>query len=150
MNTKLYFAYGMNTDTQGMAIRCPAAKPIGVAVLKDHALTMRGVADIINAKGARVIGALWEITEPCEKALDRLESFPSYYDKKNVQVEIDGEIKTAMVYQMQPENQNRTSPASLGYYRTLETGYKEFGIPIRELVEANQNAQITKRCTSVS
>ena len=40
-----YLAYGMNTNREAMAARCPKAKPLGGFYLPDHRLTFRGVAD---------------------------------------------------------------------------------------------------------
>ena len=39
MKQHLYFAYGMNTNVNGMAQRCPAAVSHGHAILLNHVLT---------------------------------------------------------------------------------------------------------------
>ena len=43
----LYMAYGMNTNRDAMANRCPKAKPLGGFYLPDTRLVFRGVADIV-------------------------------------------------------------------------------------------------------
>ena len=40
-----YLAYGMNTNRDAMAARCPNAKPMGGFYLPNHRLIFRGVAD---------------------------------------------------------------------------------------------------------
>ena len=40
-----YLAYGMNTNKEAMAHRCPKAKPMGGFYLPNYRLIFRGVAD---------------------------------------------------------------------------------------------------------
>ena len=42
MKTKLYFAYGMNTNKDEMSYRCPSAKPLGLAVLPGYRFEFKG------------------------------------------------------------------------------------------------------------
>ena len=42
----LYLAYGMNTNIDQMASRCPGSVSIGRVDIPDHRLVFRGVADI--------------------------------------------------------------------------------------------------------
>ena len=67
MNKTFYLAYGSNLNLEQMAHRCPTAKPIGTAVLKDYQLLFRGghggsVATVEPFKGKTVPCLLWEIT----------------------------------------------------------------------------------------
>lgn len=40
---KLYYlAYGSNLNIRQMALRCPTAKPVGTAVIKDYELLFKG------------------------------------------------------------------------------------------------------------
>ena len=82
--TKLYFAYGANTDMDSMGMRCPKAKPVGRGTLWDYMLVFRRVADIIRNNDHVVQGGLWEITPECEASLDRFEGFPNFYTKREV------------------------------------------------------------------
>ena len=68
---KLYIAYGSNMNIEQMAMRCPKATPLGKYILEDYKLEFRGVANIIECKGARTPVAIWSITESCERSLDR-------------------------------------------------------------------------------
>ena len=39
---KYYLAYGSNLNIRQMALRCPTAKPVGTAVIKDYELLFKG------------------------------------------------------------------------------------------------------------
>jgi len=129
----LYFAYGMNTNTQGMARRCPGAVAFGRAQLQNHRFRFSGPADVQRDRSSTVEGVLWDITEDCLKSLDMLEGYPYYYDRKWATVEFNGEKCRALVYFMQPGNKNH--PPSSGYFATVLEGYKEFGVPTTQLYE---------------
>lgn len=126
---KMYFAYGANTNMEGMMFRCPSARPEGRAVLQGHKLIFRHVADVVLCKDSEVPGALWSITDECERSLDRFEGFPRPYVKKQVTVVLKGRLKDtkvkAMVYVM---NTGRAEESpSLGYFQTILEGYGDFG-----------------------
>ncbi len=127
----LYFAYGMNTNSQGMAQRCPAAVSFGRAQLLDHKFRFSGPADVQPNRLCRVDGVLWDITSQCLASLDTLEGYPFYYDRKWARVDLDGEICQALVYFMQPGNKNH--PPSSGYFATVLEGYEEHGVPTQQL-----------------
>ena len=86
MKTKLYFAYGMNTNKEEMAYRCPSAVPMGKAILPGYRLEFKSFATIVPSPKESVEGVLWTITDTDESALDMLEGYPEFYDKKNVSV----------------------------------------------------------------
>ena len=130
----LYFAYGMNTNSQGMAERCPAAVSFGRAQLVGHQFRFAGPADVQVNRFCHVDGVLWDITDECLKALDMLEGYPYYYDRKWARVEIDGEVCQALVYYMQPGNRN-SSPSSSYFHMVLE-GYEEHGVSTHQLWQA--------------
>ena len=137
----LYFAYGMNTNAQGMAQRCPAAVAFGRAQLAGHRFRFSGPADVQVDRHSNVEGVLWDITEDCLKSLDTLEGFPYYYDRKWARVWFKGQEHQALVYFMQPGNRN--SPPSSGYFATVLEGYEEFGVPTQQLWEnVNFSTQI--------
>jgi hypothetical protein len=62
-------------DEEQMAIRCPNAKLLGRACLREHSflINSRGVASVIPAQNRVVHGLLWTITDTDEKALDGYE-----------------------------------------------------------------------------
>jgi len=129
----LYFAYGMNTNTQGMATRCPGAVAFGHARLLRHRFRFAGPADVQVDRRDYVDGVLWDITDRCLLALDTLEGFPHYYDRKWATVEYDYRECSALVYFMQPGNKSQ-APSS-GYFNMVMEGYREFGVPTDQLCE---------------
>ena len=129
----LYFAYGMNTNSQGMAQRCPGAVAFGSAKLLGHRFRFSGPADVQRDRHSDVDGVLWDITEDCLTSLDTLEGYPYYYDRKWADVEFGGEVCKALVYYMNPGHRN--SPPSSGYFSMVLEGYEEFGVPTRQLWE---------------
>lgn len=123
---KLYFAYGANLNLAGMRFRCPAARPIQSLELKDWTLAFNGVATILESPGSVVHGALWELTDECEDALDIFEGYPYLYTK--IHLEQDG--LQFMVYIM---NEDNPAPPSKYYLNTIREGYQDWKLPVREL-----------------
>ena len=78
---KYYFAYGSNMNHEHMKIRCPKSKYIGTFELPGYKLVFRSVADVEQSNDDSVLGALFEITDECERALDRYEGYPNLYTK---------------------------------------------------------------------
>ena len=127
----LYFAYGMNTNSQGMAQRCPAAVSHGRAVLLDHVFRFAGPADVVKCPDSYVDGVLWTVTPKCLEALDILEGFPYYYNRRTKKVLHQGRVVNAMTYFMQPGHLD--SLPSDGYFDMVLEGYKEHGVPTEQL-----------------
>ena len=48
---KYYLAYGSNLNVRQMALRCPTAKPVGTAVIKDYELLFKGSKTGAGGKG---------------------------------------------------------------------------------------------------
>jgi gamma-glutamylcyclotransferase (GGCT)/AIG2-like uncharacterized protein YtfP len=132
----LYFAYGMNTNTQGMAQRCPAAVSFGSAKLLGHCFRFAGPADVQVNRSSHVDGVLWDITKECLRALDTLEGYPYYYNRKWASVELNGNVCQALVYYMQPGNRN--GPPSEGYFNMVLEGYTEHGVSTHQLWNAQK------------
>ena len=139
MNKRLYIAYGSNLNKEQMNYRCPTAEPIAVATLKDHQLVFQGHpygahANVIPAEGKEVPVAIWEITARDEANLDRYEGVAGgYYTKEYVEIDVNGEMKEALIYIMRP---NPYGNPSDGYLATIADGYVDFDLPIRVLNEA--------------
>ena len=93
---KLYFAYGMNTNQEEMSYRCPGACALGKAILPGYRLEFKSFATIVPSPKESVDGVLWTITDSDESALDMLEGYPEFYDKKIVSVEHDNQSYIAM------------------------------------------------------
>lgn len=115
----LYMAYGMNTNRDAMAARCPDAQPLGGFYLPNYRLVFRGVADIIPDDNSIVPVVLWSITDRCLAALDRLEGYPTLYTRRK----INGGWLTYMM-----NDKSTMAPPSHHYYRMIEEGYRDFGL----------------------
>lgn len=138
-SVKLYFAYGMNTNKDEMAYRCPTAKPIGAAILDDYRLEFKSFATIVPSSALdHVQGVLWNITDSDEAALDILEGYPEFYQKTQVVVTRNGIEYIAMTYVMNPREQG-FSPSD-GYYSMVSQGYQHFGLSQQQLLEARSRS----------
>jgi len=122
---KIYIAYGANLNKNNMAIRCPKAFAIGSSKLQDYKLVFNNVATIVKSKGNSVEVALWEITDDCEKALDKYEGFPNLYRKEY--------LDQGMVYIMNYGGMNLPNKT---YFDTIEEGYEDFDLDRTYLVKA--------------
>ena len=131
MNKHYYFAYGMNTNIGGMKSRCPAAISIGSAMLANYEFRFACHADVVPKLGAKTVGVLWELTDKCLASLDRLESYPVYYDRVIVPIIHKDRIHKGWVYTMQPGHAE--SPPGNGYWDCLMEGYKEHDVSRRQL-----------------
>jgi gamma-glutamylcyclotransferase (GGCT)/AIG2-like uncharacterized protein YtfP len=125
---KYYFAYGMNTNVAEMTNRCPNAVSLGRCVLPNFELRFRYHADIDLVPGSAMEGVLWKITPECERALDRLEGYPHYYNKINVVLD-DGSV--AMAYIMNSKGPEEAP--SVGYDNCLYEGYLAHDLDVDKL-----------------
>lgn len=137
MKTKLYFAYGMNTNKEEMAYRCPTAVALGKTVLPGYRFEFKSFATIVPDADSRVEGVLWTITDTDEAALDILEGYPEFYDKRHVTVR-QGIDYIAMTYIMGPREKGH-APSS-GYYSMVSEGYQTFGLSQRQLLDAKNRS----------
>ena len=127
-----YFAYGSNLNVPQMSVRCPNAEPVANAKLKDWGLVFRGVADVVPMDGKTVYGVIWKITDQCLRALDRYEGYPTMYDRKVVDVQLeDGSTVKAITYYM--VNDRSLYPPMGGYYECIVEGFEHFGLPLEQL-----------------
>ena len=137
-SVKLYFAYGMNTNKEEMAYRCPGARALGKAVLPGYRFEFKSFATIVPNYKEQVEGVLWTITDSDESALDMLEGYPEFYDKKTVSVEHDNQSYIAMTYIMSPREQGQAP--SDGYYSMVSEGYQSFGLSQQQLLDAKNRS----------
>jgi len=137
-SVKLYFAYGMNTNKEEMAYRCPRARALGKAILPGYRLEFKSFATIVPSPKEQVEGVLWTITELDESALDVLEGYPEFYDKKTVLVEYNNQSYIAMTYIMGPR-EHGYGPSE-GYYSMVSEGYQAFGLNQRQLLDAKNRS----------
>ena len=137
-SVKLYFAYGMNTNKDEMAYRCPGARALGKAVLPGYRFEFKSFATIVPSPKESVEGVLWTITDTDESALDMLEGYPEFYDKKTLSVEHDNQSYIAMTYIMGPREQGYAP--SDGYYSMVSEGYQSFGLSQQQLLDAKNRS----------
>ena len=134
-----YFAYGMNTNRDSMARRCPGAISMGSARLLDHEFRFDRHADVVSCPGRSVLGVLWIIDDEHLEDLDNLEGYPYYYDRKILPVEYHDNIVMSECYRMQPDNMSRyitDEYPSQGYLDMLFEGYLEHNIPDDQIFSA--------------
>ena len=134
--TKIYLAYGSNLNHQQMAERCPNANYLGNTELKDWRLIFKSVATIERELGKYVPVGIFQITNECEKALDIYEDYPHLYDKKELDVILDGSQVTAMTYVM--VGKYGIAPPSRKYFNVISEGYKNCGLNSDFLLEAEE------------
>ena len=143
----LYAAYGMNTNKEQMAWRCPKAVSLGAAELPGYELAFRTHADITVTPDSCMEVVLWEITDECLAALDQLEGYPHYYTRYEVDVFHDNAWKRALVYKM---NYGDLEMPSAGYLRMLVEGYSDHGCDLRQLYDAVDAAERYEILTTYS
>jgi hypothetical protein len=141
--TKLYWAYGSNLNILQMQRRCPAAEPLESLTVKNLILRFRGVADVAYRTGAYCEGALWAITQECEKELDIYEGVGSggwglyrkcYFDYVDPD---SGMAHKVLYYKM---NRHGIMPPSEGYLDCIVEGYANFGIDTGRLLRALEHS----------
>ena len=139
-NRTLYFAYGANTNPDGMDFRCPNAIALGACWARGWRLTFRSVADIVEDETFRVPGVLWSLTPACVRALDQFEGYPTLYRKTHLAVSRgDGSfLGRAMAYVMTDMVKDEALPMG-GYEDTIREGYRAFALP-----EAALNAALCR------
>ena len=130
-----YFAYGMNTNPNEMARRCPGSKPVGPAFLQGYKFVFRGHADVELADDHEYVhGMLWEIDDFDLEALDALEGFPEYYLRQRVKVMHDSEEHVAWVYTMQ--DQSFEAGPTERYFTMCKEGYQYYEVDTDQLFDA--------------
>ena len=137
-----YFAYGSNMNWTQMQKRCPSARFIALAELKDHRLAFPlrsksrgcGTAGAIPQAGQTVWGVVYEIEECDLETLDRAEDFirggnDNSYTREEKEVYTVGGNKPLLVSIYLPIQQ-QNSPLPTGEYkRLIVEGAKHWGLP---------------------
>ena len=145
MEKRYYIAYGSNLNIRQMRMRCPSARIIGTAEIKDYELLFKGSQTgaylTIEPKiGASVPVAVWSVTAEDEAALDRYEGFPTFYYKAEMKLPIKGiksgkvRIRNTFVYIMHEDRQ--LGIPSRFYVQICLDGYRSFGFDEKYLQNA--------------
>lgn len=146
---KYYLAYGSNLNLRQMALRCPTAKPVGTAVIKDYELLFKGsktgaYLTIEPKSGAEVPVAVWSVEPADEERLDVYEGYPTFYYKTELDLSVryfsgKTSIRKAFVYIMHEERPLGLPSGS--YVRTCLDGYRDFGFDESILLAALENSR---------
>ena len=134
--SRYYLAYGSNLNVRQMRFRCPTALVVGRGVIKDYRLLFKGsktgsYLTIEKAKGYEVPVAVWKVDVACEESLDRYEGYPSFYYKKEIDIDFKSIKKglprhsKAFVYIMHEERE--LGIPSRSYVEVCLEGYRTFG-----------------------
>ncbi len=129
-----YFAYGMNTNLDQMAGRCPGAVSLGPAWLDDYEFVFRTHADIVKSPGSICYGVLWDIDPAHLKSLDALEGYPYYYTRFRVRVNLGDHSVYALTYQM--NDRSYLQEPGAGYLEMVTEGYQQNGVPTDQIDRA--------------
>lgn len=146
---RFYLAYGSNLNLRQMALRCPTAKAVGTAVIKDYELLFKGsktgaYLTIEPKVGAEVPVAVWSVEPADEQRLDVYEGYPTFYYKAELDLPVryfSGKkvVRTAFVYIMR-EDRPLGMPSG-SYVRTCLEGYRNFGFNESILLAALENSR---------
>lgn len=142
---KYYVAYGSNLNVAQMAVRCPGATPYATGTLTDMRLLFKGsktgaYLTVEPADGYDVPVGIWEVSPANERALDRYEGFPGFYDKREVVFHApDGSTLEAFMYVM--HRHFKLGVPSQAYINTCHIGYTDFGFDTSTLEEAIEYVQ---------
>ena len=147
MAKKYYAAYGSNLNIRQMMFRCPDARIIGTAELKNYRLLFKGsktgaYLTVEKFDGGTVPLGIWEVSERDERNLDRYEGYPDFYYKTDIPLRVRGwnsgktRLLTVFIYIMHEDR-----PLGISSERYLDTcfeGYMEFGFDCGFLYDADE------------
>ena len=143
---RFYFAYGSNMNPDRIRERIPQARVVGRATIYGWRLVERLYADIERAKGGRVEGVLYLVSDGEMYRLDAYEGYPRVYESIGVNAYLDSTHKvSAFTYSMtaatKRERDGKPYPKS---YRLLcSTGANWHGV--RNLFHRKDDPPFTPR-----
>ena len=136
INNRLYIAYGSNRNKEQMEYRCPGAKVVGTAEMKDYRLMFKGsltssYLTVEPERGCSVPVGVWEVSAAHERSLDRYEGYPTFYYKKDLRLPVrcddTGEVRELDVFVYIMHEDRRIGIPSRRYIETCLEGYRDFG-----------------------
>src|SRR5262249_22736325 len=125
----LHFAYASNMDRAAMRRRCPGARLVGSAVLRDYQfiITKDGYASVAAARGREVHGLLWRLTPRDLAALNAYENIDGgLYRAAILTVLAGGGVVRALVYVGRSGVPGRPRP---GYMQLVAAAARDAGLP---------------------
>jgi gamma-glutamylcyclotransferase len=125
-----YFAYGTNINRQQMQECCSGSEPISAATLPNYKLIFvswsrqwrGGVASIKSARGEKVLGAIYDVTDECLRRLDKYEA--GYNRLKVIVFDEDGTALEAQTY-IKTGQMEEAAP-SKEYLTIIQQGYRDW------------------------
>ena len=134
----LYFGYGSNLDIFQMRRRCEDSVPVQAARLPGYQLTFSGVLTVEQVPDTFVLGGLYEVSYQDEVALDVYEGYPHLYTKRFTYATVEGKLTLVFFYVLEPPY-SIYAPGD-GYYETVEQGYRDWGLDVKELEASRKRA----------
>ena len=127
----VYFAYGSNMNPDQMAERCPGAKAVCPAKLRNYRLAERKYADIDWDEGSNVYGVMYTVPENEMEKLDGYEGAPRIYERIEVRVEFAMKPYMAVTYILTPEMKKERDgiPFPEDYRKRCSVGAEHYHIP---------------------
>lgn len=128
-----YFAYGSNMLTTRLVRRVGEVELLGRGEIPGRRLAFHkrsgdgsGKCDIPEAGPAdRVHGAVYEISDDAVGALDR---FESGYERRVLEVKLEGVSAGVQVYLADPEHVDENARPFDWYLRLVEAGFRQHGL----------------------
>ena len=127
-----YFAYGSNMNPERIRQRLPNARAVGTATIRGWRLAERLYADIERAKGGRVHGVVYLVTQSELRTLDHYEGYPTVYRNALVTAHLDGTHKVRALTYMMTEaarKDRKGKPYPEDYRRICSVGADAWEIP---------------------
>jgi len=144
------FAFGSNLSVDQMGDRCPGARVLGTALLRNHRLVFVGhsarwggaVASVEPAPGERVPGLVYGIDDNDLARLDRFEGAPFVYQR--VRKNVLGPSKRAWRVQTY-ELEAPCGAPSKEYFGQILRSYRMWGFDAAGLADAVMRADTRPR-----
>jgi gamma-glutamylcyclotransferase len=138
----LLFAYGSNMAASEMKAFCPLHRFLGPARLDGFRVEFRrrsrrwggGAADIVEAPGESVWGALYEVPDGELERLDAKEGAGFAYRRRRVEVSLGGESCAAEAYEVIDKEPEEVAPTS-AYAELLLAGARQRELPAAYVAE---------------
>ena len=132
----LLFAYGSNMAAGEIEAFAPDARFLGAARLPGRRFELRrrsirwggGAADIVEAPGDEVWGALYELPDGAEELLDAKEGVGFAYRRTAVEVELNRERRVALAYEVAAKEPEEVPPTR-AYAALITRAARERGLP---------------------
>jgi gamma-glutamylcyclotransferase (GGCT)/AIG2-like uncharacterized protein YtfP len=131
-----YFAYGMNTNLESMAQRCPSALCLGAGYLEGYKFAFRKHADVeLGNPSDQVDGVVWRLGDYDLESLDVFEGFPNYYLRCKAWV-YSNEIGWVQAWIYTMADQDYIAQPSDSYVKMCIEGYEQNNVSTKQIISA--------------